>query len=205
MKKARKMPELILQLKAAKAERGLSNPDIVQLLQERGRYISISTVKRVFAEGSEHQSFWYEESVQPIEEILLIEVAPTPVEELESIEDAQQYVSQIEGLQAAASFKDELIDELRNSNTELKASIEKKEKTIEKLENDLASYRKKLWVSFSAVIIVVILAFIYLIIHDVPNPEYGIFSFKAFLEETAAFFDSKQTSGVNHIFDLLRI
>lgn len=205
MKKARKMPELILQLKAVKAERGLKNPDIVEMLHQKGYFISISTVKRVFAEGSEHQSFWYEESVQPIEEVLLIEAAPTPVEELESIEDAQQYVSQIEGLQAVASFKDELMEELRNSNTELKATIEKKDKTIEKLENELASYRKKLWISFTAVIIVVILAFIYLIIHDIPNPEYGIFRFKAFIEETAAIFNSSQTSGLNHIVDFMMI
>jgi len=177
MKKGRKMPEVVLQLKTQKAELGLSNQEIAALLQQKGYSTSLSTVKRVFADGSEHQSFWYEESIQPIEEILLIEAAPTPVEELESIEDAQQYVSQIEGLQAVASFKDELMEELRSKNDELRATLEKKDKAIEKLENELISYRKKLWYAFSAVIIVVILALLYLIIHDLPNPNFGIFNF----------------------------
>ena len=109
MKKARKMPEIVLRLKALKADLGLSNTEIANMLQQKGYSTSLSTVKRVFAEGSEHQSFWYEESIQPIEEILLTEAPPLPVENLESLEDAQQYVSQIEGLQAVASFKDELM------------------------------------------------------------------------------------------------
>ncbi len=188
MKKARKMPELILRLKAQKAELGLSNNEIAAKLQEKGYSTSLSTVKRVFAEGSEHQSFWYGESIQPIEKILLIEATPVPVEDLESLEEAQQYVSQIEGLQAAASFKDELMEELRNSNAELKASIVK-------LENEISSYKKKLWVVIAAFILLVFLGLFYLIIHDIPNPEYGIFSFKAFMEETASFF-SRGTAGV---------
>jgi len=188
------MPELILHLKAQKAELGLSNADIAAKLQEKGYSTSLSTVKRVFAEGSEYQSFWYGESIQPIEEILLIEATPVPVEDLESIEEAQQYVSQIEGLQAAASFKDELMEDLRNSNSELKASIEKKDKTIEKLESELASYRKKLWFVVASFIIVVILVLLCIVIHDIPSPEYGIFSSETFMEETAAFFGGRSTS-----------
>ncbi len=170
MKKARKMPELILQLKAVKAERGLKNPDIVELLHQKGYFISISTVKRVFAEGSEHHSFWYEESVRPIEEVLLIDAAPTPVEELESLEDAHQYVSQIEGLQAVASFKDELMEELSSNNDELKVSVEEKDLVIESLEKELSSYKKKLWFVVSAFIGVVLLFFAYLVIHVITHP-----------------------------------
>ena len=198
MKKARKMPELILRLKAQKAELGLSNNDIAAKLQEKGYSTSLSTVKRVFAEGSEHQSFWYGESIQPIEEILLIEATPVPVENLESLEEAQQYVSHIEGLQAAASFKDELMEELRNSNAELKASLEKKDKAIETLAHEISSYKKKLWIVIAAFILLVFLVLFYLIIHDIPNPEYGIFSFKAFMEETSAFF-SNGTTGVGNL------
>ena len=198
MKKARKMPELILRLKAQKAELGLSNNEIAAKLQEKGYSTSLSTVKRVFAEGSEHQSFWYEESIQPIEDILLIEATPVPVEDLESLEEAQQYVSQIEGLQAAASFKDELMEELRNSNTELKASIEK-------LENEISSYKKKLWIVIAAFILLVFLGLFYLIIHDIPNPEYGIFRFEAFMEETSAFFSSGTAGVGNQIANSIKI
>ena len=168
MKKARKMPELVLRLKTLKADRGLSNTDIAAMLQKKGYSTSLSTVKRVFAEGSEHQSFWYEESIQPIEEILLVETPPVPVEELESIEDAQQYVSQIKGLQAAASFKDELMGELRNKNEQLKADLDKKDKRIEILEKEISNYKKKLWFVGVSFIIVVILVLTFITLHDIP-------------------------------------
>ena len=187
------MPELILQLKAVKSERGLSNQDILELLQAKGYYTSLSTIKRVFADSSEDIAFRYEESIQPIEDVLLVEAAPVPVEELESIEDAQQYVSQIEGLQAAVLLKDNLIEELSRNNTALQttveeqsATIQKQAETIAKLKKKLSQVQTKLALVVAAFIILTILVFTYLIIHDVPNPDYGIFRFKAFMEESAA-------------------
>ena len=177
MKKARKMPEIVLRLKALKADLGLSNTEIANMLQQKGYSTSLSTVKRVFAEGSEHQSFWYEESIQPIEEILLTEAPPLPVENLESLEDAQQYVSQIEGLQAVASFKDELMGELRGKIDELKADAEKKAERIKLLEKEISNYKKKLWFVGVAFIVSALLVLLYLIIHDLPNPGYGILNF----------------------------
>ena len=160
MKKARKMPEVVLHLKVLKAELGISNAEIAAKLQEKGYSTSISTVKRVFAEGSEFQSFWYEESIKPIEEILLTDASPVPVENLESLEDAQQYVSQIEGLQAVANFKDELIEELRTKNSEFKSHIER-------LEKELVLYKKKLWFVGVAFILVVLLVLTHIQFHDI--------------------------------------
>ena len=89
--------------------------------------------------------------------MLLIEAPPVPIVELESIEDAQQYVSQIEGLQAATSFKDELMSELKVSN-------KKKEATNKKLEEELASYKKKLWFVAGAFIVEALLFTLYFVI-----------------------------------------
>lgn len=186
VKKSRVMPELILQLKAVKADRGLSNQDIFVMLQESGHFLSLSTIKRVFADGSEHASFRYDESVRPIEELLLVETPPLPVDELESIEEAQQYVSQIEALQAAAVFKDDLLEELRRNNATLQASIEKQEATIERMEKTHTLDRKKLFALVMAIIIETLLVFLYLIIHDAPNPNYGILPSYFATQETAA-------------------
>lgn len=181
MKKARKMPELILQLKAVKAERGLSNQDIVDLLRAKGYFTSLSSVKRVFAEGSENMAFSYEDTIMPLVEVLLVEAAPVPVEELDSLAEAQQYISQIEGLQADALLKDKVIEDLTRNNTSLQTTVESQSATmqqqatdIEKLKKTKKNQRKAIVFLVIAFILLTLMVFSYLIIHDAPNPNYGI-------------------------------
>ena len=61
----------IRRLKEIKSEQGLSVPKIMDLMEERGQFVSESTIKRVFAEGSEEQSFRYQDSIAPIADVLL--------------------------------------------------------------------------------------------------------------------------------------
>ena len=44
---------------------------IMDLMEERGQFVSESTIKRVFADGSEEQSFRYQDSIAPIADVLL--------------------------------------------------------------------------------------------------------------------------------------
>ena len=61
----------IRRLKEIKSEQGLSVPKIMDLMEERGQFVSESTIKRVFADGSEEQSFRYQDSIAPIADVLL--------------------------------------------------------------------------------------------------------------------------------------
>jgi hypothetical protein len=61
----------IRRLKEIKSEQGLTVPKIMDLLEERGQFVSESTIKRVFADGSEEQSFRYQDSIAPIADVLL--------------------------------------------------------------------------------------------------------------------------------------
>ena len=61
----------IKRLKEIKSEQGLTIPKIMDLLEERGQFVSESTIKRVFADGSEEQSFRYQDSIAPIADVLL--------------------------------------------------------------------------------------------------------------------------------------
>lgn len=61
----------IHRLKQIKAEQGLTLPRIIELMDERGQYVSETTIKRVFAEGSEEQNFRYQDSIAPIADVLL--------------------------------------------------------------------------------------------------------------------------------------
>lgn len=61
----------IHRLKQIKSEQGLTVPKIMDLLEERGQFVSEATIKRVFADGSEEQNFRYQDSIAPIADVLL--------------------------------------------------------------------------------------------------------------------------------------
>ena len=183
MKKSRKVPELVTQLKAVKIERGLSNQDIFDLLRAKKYGTSLSSVKRFFAEGSEDVAFSYEDTIKPLVEVLLVEVTPVPVEELDSLADAQQYIDQIEGLQATVLLKHTLIEELTNTNASLQSTvdtqaitIQQQAETIENLKKTKRNHRILIFFLVAAFVILALLAITYLIIHDIPNPHYGVFT-----------------------------
>ena len=190
MKKARKVPELVTQLKAVKIERDLSNQDIVNLLQAKGYGTSLSSVKRFFAEGSEEIAFSYEDTIKPLVEVLLMDATPVPVEELDSLADAQQYIDQIEGLQATVLLKHALIEELTTTNASLQSTVEtqaatiqqqeatikQQSETIENLKKTKKNHRILIFFLVAAFVILALLAITYLIVHDIPNPHYGVFT-----------------------------
>lgn len=70
--------DLIIKLKEVREEKGLSFGDILDLMEKNGDFLSKSTISRVFADGSEEQSFRYEETIRPIANALL---------DIENIED----------------------------------------------------------------------------------------------------------------------
>jgi hypothetical protein len=43
----------------------------MDLMEERGQFVSEATIKRVFADGSEEQNFRYQDSIAPIADVLL--------------------------------------------------------------------------------------------------------------------------------------
>ena len=61
----------IHRLKQIKAEQGLTVPKIMELMEDRGQFVSEATIKRVFADGSEEQNFRYQDSIAPIADVLL--------------------------------------------------------------------------------------------------------------------------------------
>ena len=181
MKKTIKDPELNRQLKAVKVNNNLSNQDIVDLLRANGYGTSLSSVKRYFAEGSEEMAFSYEDTIRPLVEVMLVAATPVPVEELDSLADAQQYIDQIEGLQATVLLKHSLIEELTSTNASLQTSVETKAATIQQQAKEIENLKKtkknhRILIFFlvAAFVILALLAITYLIIHDAPNPHYGI-------------------------------
>lgn len=68
-----KTAEVIARLKAVREAKGLSYAEIARRVSAAGGYVSETTVRRVFADGSEEAGFNYDASVRPIAEALLVE------------------------------------------------------------------------------------------------------------------------------------
>lgn len=102
--------DLILRLKQIKEEQHLSPQRICDMLDAANEHVSLSTVKKVFAEGSEDQHFRYHDTIQPISRVLL------------ALYPDNKGDSEIDALHAAIRVKDELIEkrerELLEARTE---------------------------------------------------------------------------------------
>lgn len=61
----------IKRLKQIKQEQGLSVPQIMDLMEQRGQFVSEATLKKLFADGSEEKSFRYQDSIAPVADVLL--------------------------------------------------------------------------------------------------------------------------------------
>ena len=63
--------DIIIQLKQVREEKGLSYNDILTLVRDNNGDVSRSSIQRVFAEGSEEETFKFEETIKPIADALL--------------------------------------------------------------------------------------------------------------------------------------
>ena len=126
--------DVILTLKEVKKEKNLSLDKIVSLMEQNGEYVSKSTLSRVFADGSEDQTFRYEATLRPIANALL---------DIETIEvdddiDTQAYKSILK-------LKKDLLYELERQNKELKDELNvSKLKYHEKLKVETDKFQKSL-------------------------------------------------------------
>ena len=116
--------DIILKLKEVKEEKGLSYGKILELIENNGDFLSKSTLSRLFAEGSENETFNYETTIRPIANALL------------DIEDNETGdTTDIRAMKSLLKYKIERIEELERQVEDLKLSLaEEKIKYHEKLD-----------------------------------------------------------------------
>lgn len=125
--------ELIRQLKEAKDRLEYTYPRIIDEMEKNGKFVSLSTLRRVFADGSEMNasSFSYENTLLPIAEVLLrAEDVPTPQD--------SPYAKEIDGLKAVIHVQNEelvrlheLKEHLESRVTFLLEQIERKDRRMD--------------------------------------------------------------------------
>lgn len=112
-----KIAEIITKLKKVREDNGLSYQRIAELVEQNGGNVSLSTVKRVFEDGSEAYGFQYENTLKPIADAVLGIYT----------ESAAASPDEADALKAIIDYKTDKI-------TELTAQLERTEE----------SYRKRL-------------------------------------------------------------
>ena len=100
----KQIAEIVQKLKKVRNEHGLSCQKIVDLVEQNGEYVSLSTVKRVFEEGSEDYRYQYENTLRPIANAVLGLYSDTT--EAPTADEA-------DAMKAIIAYKSDKIDELQ--------------------------------------------------------------------------------------------
>lgn len=126
--------DIIIKLKEVRAEKGLSFGDILNLMEENGDYLSKSTISRVFADGSEEQSFKYEETIRPIAKALL---------DMETIEENDNM--DVRAMKSLLKYKIERIEELEHQIEQVNSFIDKQKIQFhEKLDEERERFNRSI-------------------------------------------------------------
>ena len=110
--------DLIIELKKAKEDGEVTYPRIMERIESNGKFVSLTTLRRVFAEGSElnASSFNYETTLLPIADALLpIEDTPTPMD--------NPHAKEIAGLKAVIRTQNEEISHLYELKEHLETRV----------------------------------------------------------------------------------
>lgn len=123
----------IKRLKQIKQEQGLSIPQIMEIMEKQGKYVSEATMKKIFADGSEERPFRYQDSIAPVADVLLDIYGDTSG--LDDVESLRQIIREKNKLIELFVIKIEELGEEAKAREKLyedrKAAFEK---TIESLE-----------------------------------------------------------------------
>ena len=154
--------ELILRMKVAKLEQGLTNDDIVDRTEKLGARVSPSSVRRIFTEGSEDKDFRADTTLMPIAKALL------PADEIREIlavrkEDGEST------LRNMILLKEEMIDVL---NEQIRREREEHKAKVEYLKTDVQR-RRKTSIILGVSLIAVLVAVIVMLIIDGGSPDIG--------------------------------
>lgn len=149
-----KARDVIRALKKVRAQYGYSYQRIQDMVEANGGSVSLATIKRVFADGSESQNFRYEDSIKPIAAVLL---------DINSEAVAREDSSEIAALKAIILAKDEAIASEKAKVDYLKEMMDQRYKFLK---------RKDRYIVLLSVISSLFI--LYLMIFDFPNANYGI-------------------------------
>lgn len=121
--------DTVERLRKVKKEQSLTIPNIMDMLEAKQFYLSETTVKRVFSENADPDSFKYRDTICPLADVLLDLYAD------------QSGTDELEALRSMIRDKNMTIAILVAKNEELRADFDKRiahlQKQIDRLEKNL--------------------------------------------------------------------
>lgn len=182
--------EVLRRLKIARKTKNLSYQDIVDGTEENGAAVSLSSVKRVFAEDSKASEFRYDTTLQPIIRFVL------GIDSDDDPRDMKEAMADVAGLSAVVDYKGAMIQkleaELERAHESHRAELERlaqaenrklaflrdELKTAreerDKKEKELRNYRLVTALTLVLLSMSLLLVLAYLLT-DLVNPNWGIF------------------------------
>ena len=136
--------ELIRQLKEVKLKDEITYPRIMDRMEKNGKFVSLTTLRRVFADGSEMSanSFSYENTLLPIAEALLnAEDVPTPDSPCAEDIDALKAVIRVQNEEISRLH--EIKEHLEARITFLLEQIEKKDRRMDEKDEIIRRLMEK--------------------------------------------------------------
>lgn len=114
--------KVILRLKEAKNQKGLSYQDIVDACEAQGESISLSTVRRIFAKGSEDGPDYRTYTINAIFHAVIgtDDMELTAAEEAALTDPGKEAIIENAALKAVVELKDATIEELQRQIDTLK-------------------------------------------------------------------------------------
>ena len=192
------MRQMILAIKKTRIEKHLTYTNIVEGCAENGEPVSMTSVRRVCADGSENQKFRYEGTLRPIARFVLgLDDAPMPEQAVEEDGPAAN-----ELLRLVLNVKESTIadmkqgiqqreDELTRVRADHEARAAERNRTIDFLKNSVAEKddeirqlkKTRLWLIIAVVIlgILMVLSMIVTISYlswDFTHPTQGVFQWE---------------------------
>lgn len=158
--------QMIIAIKKARVEKHLSYQAIVDGCEKNGDFVSMSTVRRVCAEGSENHRFRYEATLRPIARFVLGLDTDVPAAEA-ATEDGP---AANELLRVVVGIKEDTIAEMRQDlesheaemdkiKQESAVRIEEKDLELKYLKNEVASMRRAI-ITQTIIIILLVVALV---------------------------------------------
>ena len=185
-----KTKKVLMLMKKVRIEKDLSYQDIVGLCTENGDHVSLSTVKRVFSQGSEEMGFRYDTTLQPIVKVVLglneedsgvgIDAKePGTASENDALRSLIDLKNQmVSNLNQAILEKNQQIEHLKESMKEQLADKEKKVAFLKDLvaeqKTAIRWYRVALTISVVFAVLLLLLVVSAMMVDKV-NPNIGFF------------------------------
>lgn len=128
------MKEIIMELREVRKEKGLSYANIMELLEQNGDSVALSTISRIFSESSTDTNFSYENVIRPIANVLL---------DIEHTEDEDDIDTK--AYKSILKYKSKRIQDLEDMLQKAAAEIDKEKlRGLEKLEEERKQSRRSI-------------------------------------------------------------